>query len=62
MLKSTDEKFEEMVQDKVERRIIYESGISCDKPSESCISGSVEDFSFNHQSKCSSRLETDQEN
>ncbi|XP_019170656.1 PREDICTED: transcription termination factor MTERF2, chloroplastic [Ipomoea nil] len=30
MLKSTDEKFEEMVQDKVERRRIYESGISCD--------------------------------
>nr|GMD28743.1 transcription termination factor MTERF2, chloroplastic [Ipomoea batatas] len=30
MLKSTDEKFDEMVQDKVERRRIYESGISCD--------------------------------
>ncbi|XP_031124862.1 transcription termination factor MTERF2, chloroplastic-like [Ipomoea triloba] len=62
MLKSTDEKFEEMVQDKVERRRIYESGISCDKPSTTCINGSVEDFSFNHRSNCSSRLETDQEN
>ncbi|XP_031122689.1 transcription termination factor MTERF2, chloroplastic-like [Ipomoea triloba] len=62
MLKSTDEKFEEMVQDKVERRRIYESGISCDKPSATCINDSVEDFSFNHQSNCSSRLETDQEN
>nr|GMD97080.1 transcription termination factor MTERF2, chloroplastic [Ipomoea batatas] len=39
MLKSIDEKFEEMVQDKVERRRIYESGISCDKPSTTCING-----------------------
>nr|GMD24225.1 transcription termination factor MTERF2, chloroplastic [Ipomoea batatas] len=62
MLKSTNEKFEEMVQDKVERRRIYESGISCDKPSTTCINDSVEDFSFNHQSNCNSRLETDQEN